>query len=240
METLADPSSPADPLRALAPEARVASGRARLGIGAAIVLFIVALIVSVVISAFNGSSREQTISTGESTAAAAGSGTSEAASEIKVSAAEPTAAPVLFVHVWGAVSNAGLYELSADARVVDVIAAAGGFADNADPAGVNLARPLDDGEQLYVPQIGEVIPPPAQAAPGTHGDSAGPGAGTLLDLNSATEAELETLPRIGPAMAQRIVEWRDANGGFTTVDDLRNVSGIGEKTFEGLKELVKT
>lgn len=235
MEPSTVPDDSAVALAALAPAARAPSARARLGVGAAIVLFIVALVAAVLISALSGGGIDEAISPVDSTAL----GSSGEQDGVVVSTSEATTAPILLVHVWGAIANAGLYELKAGARVVDVVAAAGGFADDADPAGVNLARALEDGEQLHVPRLGEV-PPPAVSAPGPSSPGAATGTGALLNLNTATPAELEMLPRIGPAMSQRIVEWRDANGGFSSVDDLRNVSGIGEKTFEGLKELVTT
>lgn len=131
----------------------------------------------------------------------------------------------LYVHVSGAVRLPGLYRLRDGARVVDAVAAAGGFADEADEAGVNLARPVGDGEQLVVPRQGEQT------------DAAAQGDGRI-NLNTATAAELEELPRIGPAMAQRIIEWREANGRFTSVEDLLAVSGIGEKMLEALRPLV--
>ena len=152
---------------------------------------------------------------------------------------------IIFVHVLGSVANPGLYELSDGARVVDVIAAAGGLAENADPAGVNLARVLSDGEQLYVPAFGEVVAGSGGsgvgASGGVSGGSGGPASGALgakVNLNLASSVELQTLPRIGEAMAQRIIDYREANGRFSSIDDLRSVTGIGDKTFEALKELV--
>ncbi len=140
--------------------------------------------------------------------------------------ASTQAAPI-FVHVLGQVERPGLYELREGARVFDAVAAAGGLTDAADPAGVNLARPVADGEQLLVPAVGEVPP----AAVGAASDG-------RIDLNTADVAALDTLPRIGPAMARRIVEWREANGPIRSVDDLLAVSGIGAKTVEALRPLV--
>ena len=142
---------------------------------------------------------------------------------------------VILVHVLGAVAHPGLYRLSGDARVMDAIAAAGGLDPAADPAGVNLARVLSDGEQLVVPAVGEVPPPAVDG----QSEAAGGMPGGLVDLNTATVADLDTLPRIGPALAQRILDWRVAHGRFSSVDDLRQVSGIGDKTFDGLRELVR-
>ncbi len=134
----------------------------------------------------------------------------------------------LYVHVLGAVERPGLYVLHADSRVVDALAAAGGSTDAADLAGVNLARPVEDGEQILVPVVGAISDP--SAAP--------PGDGTV-DLNTADQAALEELPGIGPALAERIVAWREENGRFRTVDDLLAVPGIGEKVLEGLRDGVR-
>lgn len=144
-----------------------------------------------------------------------------------------SAAPVttgIFVHVLGAVVEPGLYQLREGDRVVDAIASAGGFAESADESQQNLARVLSDGEQLYVPVVGEV---PAV-------DASGGAIGGKVNINTADETTLETLPRVGPAMAARIVAWREANGRFAAIEDLMSVTGIGEKTFEGLRELVTT
>lgn len=146
-------------------------------------------------------------------------------------AATPAA---LYVHVSGQVAAPGLYVLPSGARVVDAIAAAGGFARLADDSAVNLARPVTDGEQLVVPKEGE-----AEAAAARGGGAPASGQGSSIDLNTADAAALETLPRIGPALAQRIIEWRDANGRFTAVEDLLAVPGIGDKMLEALRELVR-
>lgn len=135
----------------------------------------------------------------------------------------------LYVHVLGEVEQPGLYVLESDARLVDALAAAGGTTDAADLAAVNLARPLSDGEQV-------IVPPKGTPAAGDATQQAGDG---LIDLNSADQAALEELPRIGPALAQRIIAWRDDNGRFRSVDDLLAVPGIGEKLLAGLRDLVK-
>ncbi|TAL41693.1 MAG: ComEA family DNA-binding protein [Salinibacterium sp.] len=141
--------------------------------------------------------------------------------------AAPFEQATIFVHILGAVKQPGLYELSQGDRAVDAVAAAGGFTDKADDAQLNLARLLVDGEQIYVPERGEM---PA-AAPGM-------GAQGKVNINTADAATLDTLPRVGPAMAARILDWREANGRFATIDDLKGVSGIGDKTFDGLKDLI--
>ena len=153
--------------------------------------------------------------------AASGEGTTEGADGASV-----------FVHVLGEVKKPGVIELTAGERVQQAIEKAGGVTDKASLVGVNLAREVIDGEQILVPAEGE-----QSEQPGPSGTAA-PDAGGQVNLNSADAAALETLPRIGPALAARIIEWRDANGGFRSVDDLMNVSGIGPKVFAELRDLV--
>jgi competence protein ComEA len=147
-------------------------------------------------------------------------------------------APVV-VHVVGQVRDPGLVEVPAGSRVADAVEAAGGLTGEADPAALNLARPVVDGEQLLVPRPGEAVPAPAGApvpaagAPTAPGAPAGP-----VPLNTATPAELDALPGIGPVLAARIVEWREANGGFRSVEELSEVSGIGDAVLEQVRPLV--
>lgn len=200
--------------------------RLRLGVGAAIVLLLGVFVVAILASAFSGQGSDVEVPASRTTSAASG-------------AAETSAQPdgggsELFVHVSGAVVSPGLVTLAAGARVVDAIAAAGGLTPDGDPAGVNLARLVSDGEQLVVPKEGEV--PPA-APTGSGGGSGAAGTG-LVNINTAGQSELETLPRIGPALAQRILDWRAANGRFSAPTDLLKVAGIGDKVFDGLKDRV--
>ena len=160
----------------------------------------------------------------------AGEAGSEAGAETTSGEGAVSGAPLL-VHVLGAVTRPGLVELEAGARVVDAVAAAGGLTPEADPAGVNLARPVVDGEQLVVPVVGAVPPPDAAAGTAAAADG-------LVHLNTADVAELDTLPRIGPALAQRIIDWRDANGPFTSTEQLLDVAGIGDAVFAGLADKV--
>ncbi|MBX0298871.1 helix-hairpin-helix domain-containing protein [Cryobacterium sp. 1639] len=240
--------------------------RLRLGVGAAVVLLLTALGVAVAVTAIAqvGHSVEVPATPGADdvggSGEAGGSGATEpdpdpvAGNESALFSEAGDAAPggttgaedsAVFVHVLGAVAHPGLFEVSAGARVVDVVAAAGGLLPTADQAGVNLARPVTDGEQLYVPAQGEVAPgAPAGAAgaatgsPGAAGTPQGAGAGTTVNLNTATVADLDTLPRIGPVMAQRILDYRAAEGRFDSIEDLRNVTGIGDKTFAALQDLI--
>lgn len=141
----------------------------------------------------------------------------------------------VFVHVVGAVKQPGVLELPADSRVIDAIEAAGGAAADADLGAINLARPINDGEQLKVPTVAEVAAGFASAT----GSAAGtPNGSALINLNAASAQELESLPGVGPALAGRIVDWRAANGRFTSVDDLVSVTGIGDKLLESVRSLV--
>jgi competence protein ComEA len=224
-----------DALDLLAPGSRRTprGARMRIGVGAAVAILVVALVVTVALSmiAPHGST-SPVPSVSAETARGADASTAPTASA-------PSSA-ALFVHVLGAVNAPGLYELHTGSRVIDAVSAAGGFTAEADQGGVNLARVLSDGEQLQVPVVGQVPPPGSVAVPGTTapGGAGVAAAGAKVDLNTASEAELETLPRVGPAMAARILAWRSENGRFTSVDDLMDISGIGDKTFEALKDLV--
>jgi competence protein ComEA len=153
-------------------------------------------------------------------------------------AAEPVGGP-LVVHVAGAVAAPGIVELRHGDRVADALAAAGGPLADAVVDGLNLARPLVDGEQVLVPTAGDTT-----AAPPPGGDAAGQdGADVVLpdgrlDLNRATTSDLEELPGVGPVLASRILAYRDEHGPFTDPVELREVSGIGEATWASLRDLV--
>ena len=147
-----------------------------------------------------------------------------------------TSAANLVVHVAGAVRHPGLVRLPAGARVADAVKAAGGPARNAELASVNLARPVVDGEQLVVLVRGQS---PAGAAPPAAGGAPASASGAPIDLNTATLEQLDTLPGVGPVLAQRILDWRAEHGRFGSTDELREVSGIGEATFADIKSLVR-
>ena len=155
-----------------------------------------------------------------------------------------TGAGSVIVHVTGAVTRPGVVTLGAGSRVADAIKAVGGTAPDADTEQLNLARVLTDGEQIRVPRVGEVLPDPAPqpsgaasseagTAPGKPGDG---GASGTVNINTASASELEKLPGIGPALAQRIVEYRDSHGPFASVDALTDVPGIGKAKLEALRE----
>ncbi len=157
----------------------------------------------------------------------------------------PTAYAEIVVHVIGAVHEPGVVSLAPGSRVQDAVEAAGGLRDEADLTRLNLARPAVDGERLWVPKSGEEPPPelPAPpepvAVPGSgSADAIGRASDTdqaVVDLNTADQAELETLPGVGPVTADRILEWRAEHGTFATVEELLEVSGIGERTLEQLR-----
>jgi competence protein ComEA len=137
----------------------------------------------------------------------------------------------IFVHVTGAVAKPGVYAAEVGSRVFDIVAMAGGFTKKADQASVNLARLVSDGEQLLVFERASE----AKSASISSNTSAGSMAGTLVSLNRATLSELEELPGVGPTLAQRIIDWRSANGGFKSLEDLLQVGGIGDKLFAGIQ-----
>lgn len=145
----------------------------------------------------------------------------------------PSPAPVL-VHVAGWVRRPGVYELEQGDRVVDAIRAAGGARKGANLDALNLAAPLADGAQVLVPR--EVAAGAPGSAPATGGAAGGPGG--LVNVNTATEAELETLPGIGPVLAAAIVAYRTEHGPFTSVEQLEEVSGIGPATLAEIRDLV--
>jgi competence protein ComEA len=147
-----------------------------------------------------------------------GSSVGEVPNEIK--------SPKIYVHVAGSVKSPGIYQLDSGTRVYDAVLAAGGFTSKANQASVNMARALNDGEQLLIssgsgPQAFDT-----------------PMSSSLISLNQASASQLEDLPGVGPALAGRMIDWRTANGGFKTKEDLLNVAGIGDKLFASVKDLV--
>lgn len=180
-----------------------------------------------------------------------GSGQAAADGVVGGDMGEAAAASVV-VHASGAVASPGVYRLDVGARVDDLVRAAGGLTPEGDADRVNLAAPLVDGERVWVPRRGEADVPAVVAggsagggtstAPGSESSAGGGGGGSggLIDLNRATAEELDTLPGVGPATAVAILAHRDENGSFATVDDLLEVSGIGEAKLEQIRPLVRT
>ena len=149
--------------------------------------------------------------------------------------AEPGGTGELLVHVVGAVRSPGVVRLPAGARVVDAIEAAGGVREDAQTEQLNLARLVADGEQVRVPVVGEVVEAGPSAGPGAAPSAGGTSGSGLINVNTASAEELERLPGIGPALAERIVSHRQAHGPFASLDDLTDVPGIGRAKLEALR-----
>lgn len=241
----------------------------RAAVVLAAVVVVLALVVVAISTLGTHSSVGVTVTSGPSVPAAGGPGSAPAAgasarpnsgSGFGAGSGTPSGSPtpaVVSVYVVGAVVRAGVVEVPAGTRVDEVLQRAGGATGDADLARLNLARPVVDGERLYVPRIGEGPVPDALRpdAPGVGGSggggsgaggaAGGSGAGgedagaAVVDLNTADQATLETLPGIGPALAARILAWREEHGGFTAVDDLLQVSGIGETRLAELRDRVR-
>jgi competence protein ComEA len=149
---------------------------------------------------------------------------------------DPGPPAVVLVHVAGAVVEPGVYELAGNARVRDAIVAAGGPTETADWNALNLAAVVGDGVKVYVPSVGEQVPP-SLTLPVSAGNGQPPGP---IDVNLASAAELDELPGVGPATAAAIVTERETNGAFLDVDDLDRVPGIGPAKLDALRDLVTT
>jgi competence protein ComEA len=158
--------------------------------------------------------------------------------------AEQSPPAEVVVHVSGAVKQAGVYRLAPASRVADAIEQAGGATENADLDALNLAEPLQDGQKIHVPRKGEASAPAlASVAPSRTPRSAPQAAATAtpqfpINLNTATAEQLEAIPGIGPVLAQRIIEYRQTHGRFQSVDELREVRGIGPKRLENMRPYV--
>lgn len=157
---------------------------------------------------------------------------------VTVSSSDQTGvATSIVVDVGGAVARPGIVSLASGARVADAITAAGGLASDADTTAINQAALLSDGEKIYIPHEGEE----ASAATNPQGSataSSAESASDLININTATIEELDALPGVGPATAQAIVDEREANGSFTSPEDIMRVSGIGEKKYEKLADYI--
>jgi competence protein ComEA len=174
-----------------------------------------------------------------------GAGGGAPAATVSLGAARPAPAPAvgrgsgsgsggeLWVDVAGAVRRPGLYKVPAGSRLAVALERAGGVSHRGDRAGVNLASQLHDGQQVIVPVRGAALAAAGGGSPsgGAPGASAGP-----ISLSQASEAQLESLDGIGPALAGRILEYRQQHGGFRSLDELKEVSGIGDKRFEALRK----
>lgn len=243
-------TDPLDPV--VRPRRLAIAPRAAMAFGALLLVLGVGLALRTVLTAPDGAREradEQPAAAGAATVAV---GPSAVPGPVDPAATGPTGPPAtgppdpadpagaaagrIVVHVVGAVVSPGVVVLADGARVADAIAAAGGAASDADTEQLNLARVLGDGEQVRVPHAGEqlVAPDPGPSPPGGASGGSTPGGG-VVNINTAGAAELEALPGIGPALAARIVEYRDGHGPFASVDDLTDVPGIGPAKLEALR-----
>ncbi|MBC3805146.1 competence protein [Acetobacterium fimetarium] len=132
----------------------------------------------------------------------------------------------VMVHITGAVLNPGVVTLNQDARLAEAIAAVGGLTDGADISSLNLARKVKDEEKIHVPVTGEVV------------ETAQTGATNKININTASLEELKSLPGVGEVIAQAIIDYREKNGSFTNPEELKNVTRIGDKIYDGLAESI--
>lgn len=159
---------------------------------------------------------------------------------LKPGGAGQSPAEAIFVHVAGAVKSPGVYALPSGSRVVDAVDEAGGPADDAEIHVLNLASPISDGERIYVPTKSEALSR-AQVEGGAGMSLASPSGARVigkLDINSADARAFEALPEVGPVLAARIVQFRKTNGRFRTIEELKEVPGIGDKVFAAIKDFV--
>ena len=203
------------------------------------ILVVIAAASGLAMASFNSRSSGVSFERSDEASASDVRGSGDASPDDESSAKSSSAAEV-YVDVDGAVVRPGVYRLKDGARVSQAIDAAGGLTAEADVAGLNRASKVTDGQKIYVPTVGE-----QQAAAAVGGAESGaattPGAGSsseLVNINTASAAELQTLSGIGPSMAQSIIDERTKNGAFASVDDLMRVSGIGEKKLAKIKDCI--
>lgn len=174
---------------------------------------------------------------------APGDGPAAAGAGTPAGAVASTAGPAIVVDVGGKVRRPGIQRLPAGSRVADALRAAGGVRPGANTDGLNRARLLVDGEQVLVGSPAPVSAPGAMPGPGggagTGGVAAGAAPAAPVSLNTATPDQLDTLPGVGPVLAQHIIDYRTQHGGFRSVDELREVNGIGDRRFAELRNLVR-
>lgn len=203
------------------------------------ILVVIAAASGLAMASFGGHSSSVSFERSDEASVSDVHGAGDASSDDESSAKSSSAAEV-YVDVDGAVVRPGVYRLKDGARVSQAIDAAGGLTAEADVTGLNRASKVADGQKIYVPKVGEQQA--AAAVGGAEGSAATtPGAGSssgLVNINTASAAELQTLSGIGPSMAQSIIDERTKNGAFASVDDLMRVSGIGEKKLAKIKDCI--
>ncbi|NCO23562.1 MAG: hypothetical protein COZ07_05730 [Candidatus Infernicultor aquiphilus] len=156
--------------------------------------------------------------------------------------AEKVEVPSVIIHISGAVKNPGVYQLKSTDRVVDAVKIAGGITERANPDAINLAALLKDGQKIIIPyKISNQVTVESDKnisknIEEVYSSSSSPS--DQININTADDHTLQSLPGIGPVLSKRIIDYRDQNGLFEVIDDIKNVSGIGEKKFEGIKDLI--
>jgi competence protein ComEA len=235
-----DPSirvpQPAPGWRHRLPDWLSSPGRAAAAVGGAVVVLAVAVLV---LQPAAGPDPHLTLPRAEAAAGSPTPSSPSAPGTDRGTGTGPGGSALVTVHVAGAVAAPGVYALPAGARQADALVAAAGPLAEADLDRLNLAAPLSDGERVWVPRRGEAAPPMPAAAPGAGSGPAGRSAPGPVDVNTATIEQLDTLPGIGPATAEAIVNHRQRNGRFRTVTDLLHVPGIGPAKLEALRPLVR-
>lgn len=205
------------------------------------ILVVIAAASGLAMASFNNRSSGVSFERSDEASASDVRGTGDASpDDADESSAKSSSAVEVYVDVDGAVARPGVYRFKDGARVSQAIDAAGGLSAEADVTGLNRASKVTDGQKIYVPRVGEQH---AAAAVGgaESGAATTPGAGSssgLVNINTASAAELQTLSGIGPSMAQSIIDERSKNGPFASVDDLMRVSGIGEKKLAKIKDCI--
>ena len=205
-------------------------------------LVVIAMASGLAMASFGGASSGVTFERTDGASSSVGSRSDDGANDQDSDDDSPEASvdTEVYVDVDGAVVSPGVYRLKDGARVAQAIDAAGGLTPEADVTGLNRASKVADGQKIYVPKVGEQQ---ANASGGGSDDSAVSTSGVsdsagLVNINTASAAELQTLSGIGPSMAQSIIDERTKNGAFASVDDLMRVSGIGEKKLAKIKDCI--
>jgi competence protein ComEA len=191
-------------------------------------MYVIAAVVAVLFLIFSSSDSQEELTVANETVLAMDEQTEEEKTETP--ADEPL---VLMADIKGAVNQPGVYEIQEGNRVVDLVELAGGLAAEADVSTINFAMRVTDEMTIYIPKKGESVESVNQIEGGEQSTKK-----TTVNLNRADASELETLPGIGPSKAEAIIEYRETNGSFKSIEDLKSISGIGDKTFEKLKELI--
>ena len=205
-------------------------------------LVVIAMASGLAMASFGGASGNVTFERPDGASSSVGSGSDDVTNDQDSDddSSEASVDTEVYVDVDGAVASPGVYRLKDGARVAQAIDAAGGLTPDADVTGLNRASKVADGQKIYVPKVGEQQ---ANASGGGSDDSAVSTSGVsdsagLVNINTASAAELQTLSGIGPSMAQSIIDERTKNGAFASVDDLMRVSGIGEKKLAKIKDCI--